>query len=142
MPDRPTHSRPKRTQRLKGDPLADLDQLIADAASTTAETAGQPPAPPPAEEPSPDRAEAGAVCPYLGMEGEPANHMPAPSQEHRCYGAHPPREIFPAHQLIYCLTAEHPSCEMYVWVKATEAGHSSTQEPPKGGWLARVFGRK
>jgi len=146
MPEQPPRRTSKRSQRLLGDPLADLDQQIADATSSASGTAGgQAPAVPPVEEPLPAQVEVeevepaavATVCPYLGTAEDPTEHILEPNPRHRCYGAQPPLEIFEAHQEIFCLTSEYPSCEMFLWVNAADAQTVSPAETKKKGLLRR-----
>lgn len=146
MPEQPLRRTSKRSQRLRGDPLADLDQQIADARSPAPEVAGgQAPAVPPVAEPLPAPVEveevkpaaAATVCPYLGTAEDPTEHILEPNPRHRCYGAQPPLEIFEAHQEIFCLSSEYPSCEMFLWLKATDEQSISPPETRKKGLFRR-----
>lgn len=152
MPEQPTR-RPKRSQRLKGDPLADLDQLIADAAAKPAEAAVEPAeAPPAGEEHAPEiletepappaEVEEAAVCPYLGTQEDPSEHLLEAGPAHRCYRTGEPLEIFRAHQEIYCLTSAYTSCEMFRWVKTAEEESAAQRGKRGGGLFSRLLGRK
>ncbi len=150
MPEQPTR-RPKRSQRLKGDPLADLDQLIADAASKPAEAAVEPAeAPPAGEEYVPETSQAEpapageevTVCPYLGTQENPSERLQEAGPTHRCYRTGKPLEIFHAHQEIYCLTSAYPSCEVFRWAKASEERSAAQRGKRGGGLFSRLLGRK
>lgn len=87
-------------------------------------------------------AEEAVVCPYLGTQEDPSEHLLEAGPANRCYRTGEPLEIFHAHQEIYCLTSAYPSCEMFRWVKAAEDEAAAQQKKGGGGLFSRRRGRK
>lgn len=62
---------------------------------------------------APDAGAATAVCPWLGLRGDPASHLAYPSSAQRCHAGDRPLRIDALTQSRACLTAAHVRCPRY-----------------------------
>lgn len=53
------------------------------------------------------------VCPYLGVQDDPATHFAWAKPGHFCYRIRPAQPIAPQHQENYCLNGRYPTCVVY-----------------------------
>lgn len=73
-----------------------------------------------------------AVCPWLGLIGDPATRYDFPSSAQVCHATRRPSDIAAAKQARDCLTARHPACSRYRPVTPTTPAPLATivAEPP------------
>ena len=53
------------------------------------------------------------ICPYLGLEEDPATYSSFPSSWNACHRASPPSIVKPSHQQEFCLQPEHKDCPVF-----------------------------
>jgi hypothetical protein len=53
------------------------------------------------------------VCPYLGVQDDPATHFAWAKPGHFCYRVRPAQAIEPGHQENFCLNGRYPTCVVY-----------------------------
>ncbi len=53
------------------------------------------------------------VCPYLGVQDDPATHFVWAKPGHFCYRVRPAQAIEPGHQENFCLNGRYPTCIVY-----------------------------
>jgi hypothetical protein len=53
------------------------------------------------------------VCPYLGVQDDPATHFAWAKPGHFCYRVRPSQAIEPGHQENFCLNGKYPTCVVY-----------------------------
>lgn len=53
------------------------------------------------------------VCPYLGVQDDPATHFAWAKPGHFCYRVRPAQAIEPGHQENFCLNGKYPTCVVY-----------------------------
>jgi hypothetical protein len=54
-----------------------------------------------------------AVCPFLGLPGDPATRFVATTPAHRCHARKRVAPIALDHQATFCLTPAHPACARF-----------------------------
>jgi len=53
------------------------------------------------------------VCPYLGVQEDPATHFAWAKPGHFCYRVRPPQAINVSHQENSCMNGRYPTCQVY-----------------------------
>ncbi len=53
------------------------------------------------------------VCPYLGVQDDPATHFAWAKPGHFCYRVRPPQAINVSHQENSCMNGRYPTCQVY-----------------------------
>lgn len=154
MAESPSSRPSKRSQRVKEDPLADLDRMITAAASDAVGRIESPAALPiSAEEQTPLRAGETqdmekkemaplTACPYLGTAEDCALHLAEPAPIHRCFGTPSPRSILETHQKEYCLSSDYTRCVAFISAEIAAASSATPKDKKRGGFLSRLLRRR
>ncbi len=82
--------------------------------------AGAPAPPPPSAAPTVQGDWLASVCPYLASE-DGSYRSAAPEEGHRCISVEPPATLPLAFQERFCLTDQHPRCEMFKFAQEVRA---------------------
>jgi len=80
---------------------------------------------------SPSNGKSNRICPYLGLEEDPATYSDFPSRWNACHRASPSAIVKLSHQREFCLQPEHEDCPVYKW-QASQRLPKSIKYPKKG----------
>lgn len=86
----------------------------------------------------------GPICPFLGLKDDPTTALSFPSAGNHCYHAKPVSQVKLDHQVMYCLTAKHASCEEFIRtpdnplppaIRLERGGRQSRRSTGAGIWV-------